>query len=142
MSDIIAKYRTKKFNAKIAGIEFKLSIDEYSKLMDDAGIVANDIGHGSNKYCLGRKCELTGKVDGDLHYSIGTCRFITNSENIIEYNENRILSSETKLLMGVARGMLGKSHSNETKAIIGKASNGNKNWLGKKHSDKSKKLIS
>lgn len=68
------KYKNTKARAKKRGIAFHLSIVEYSQLLQEAGITAEDVGQGASDYCLGRYND-----EGD--YKIGNCRFITASQN-------------------------------------------------------------
>ena len=53
---------------------FLLTPQELMRLMDDAGIAANDIGQKSHQYQLARHND-TG------NYEVGNCRFITAKEN-------------------------------------------------------------
>jgi hypothetical protein len=91
------KYKNKKVNAIKEGIEFKLSIDDYEKLIIDADISIDDIGNKG--YHLSRYNDCGP-------YEIGNCRFIyyiynlrekkisdksrkSSSNNIIKYMSNR-----------------------------------------------------
>ena len=136
------KFETKKTNTN--GHEFKLEVGEYIQLMMDADIKAHEIGVGRGKYCLARKCIETGKVDGDLSYSIQTCRFILFEDNLKEGNS------------GEEHPLFGKSHSGETKQKMSDSRKGitpstkqslhlikmaNSN-IGRTHSDESKQKMS
>lgn len=77
---LIVKYYHKKIDAKRRDIMFILRLEDYCKLIYDAGIKVSDIGwgkSGGNKYVLGRYHDIGP-------YAVGNCRFITQQENINE----------------------------------------------------------
>ncbi len=76
------KYTNKRHDSKIREIQFNLSYDQYKQLIEEAGILYTDIGFGASKYCLGRYVDTGG-------YSIGNCRFITNTDNAIEGSKTK-----------------------------------------------------
>ena len=55
-------------------VKFLLTPTELLQLLSEAGITANDIGHKSHQYALGRYGD-TG------NYEVGNCRFITVRQN-------------------------------------------------------------
>ena len=58
-------------------IEFRLTLDQYHQLLDEAGITTKDIGTRLGKYCLCRNDDIG-------HYEMGNCSFRLFDENITE----------------------------------------------------------
>ena len=130
------KYIGKMYRAKYANIDFLLSFNDYIKLINDAGISVYDIGRAGHQYCLGRKCKKTGIVDGDLPYSIDTCRFITKAENTSEAEKGPSFRAKMSIIHK------GKSISDTQKKGMSDRMIGNTNLAGFKQSDHSKKVTS
>lgn len=78
------KFRDKKNQARIRGIEFNLTLEDYVSLMESANITAYDIGSKADQYCLGR-------IGDSGAYEIGNCRFITMNQNREESKINGCL---------------------------------------------------
>lgn len=76
-----SKWRTKLRTSNFRDLNVTLTYEEYKQLMVDAGIQPSQIGTGDNDYCLARYKDLG-------HYTLGNCRFITNSENMLEQIES------------------------------------------------------
>ena len=115
---VIAKecYRRKVNQSKTKGIIFSLSLNEYCNIIHESGIIPSKIGRNKNQYVLGRKCEVTGKIDGDLPYSVGTCRFITTTENLKEFKMDEEQLSKLSIRSSGANnsqyGITGKDRPN------------------------------
>lgn len=75
------KWTTKRRQAEINNVEFKLSYEDYKYLAEIAGIDSTQIGSFKLNYCLGRYND-TGP------YEIGNCRFILCIENRFEHHIN------------------------------------------------------
>ena len=58
-------------------IEFRLTLDQYNLLLEQAGITVDDIGARLGKYCLCRNDDIG-------HYEMGNCSFRLFDENITE----------------------------------------------------------
>jgi len=130
------KYVGKMYRAKYADISFDLSFDDYLNLITNAGISVSDIGRAGNQFCLGRKCTKTGKVDGDLPYSIGTCRFITKAENTAEAEKGTTFSAKMSAIHK------GKVVSAPQRKGMSERMIGNTNLKGFKQTEYSKKVTS
>lgn len=102
------KYSDKKSCAKVAGITFKLTLIDYIDKLQEAGITIHQVGKEKGKYHLARKCSKTGKVDGNLSYSVSTCRFIPQQDNLRERNNDYMLTEEY-------RSNMSKVHKDMTK---------------------------
>jgi len=141
-------WKQKRKNAKMRGIQFLLSLDDMKHIFERDGITPDDIGRDAGSYCLGRKCAVTGNVDGDLPYSIDTCRFIPFGENSRENLSNgtsekiseAMKNPSTRKLISESRA--GSVTSEETKAKMSAAKTGEKNhFFNKTHTDESRKKI-
>lgn len=71
------KYFAKKGNAKLAGVECELSLEEFCQLVKDAGIVSSQLGFSGQGYVLAR-------YNDEGSYAVGNCRFITQADNVKE----------------------------------------------------------
>ena len=81
---VIIKYYKKKIDARRRDIMFLLTLEDYCKLIYDAGIKVSDIGwgkNGGNNYVLGRYHDIGP-------YAVGNCRFITQQQNVSEAIKN------------------------------------------------------
>lgn len=80
--------------------DFKLSFDQYIQLAVDAGLTSpNQIGHGSDSYCMGRLGDR-----GD--YELGNCRFITQKQN----QQERVLNGGSEISAAKKRGTRKETH--------------------------------
>jgi len=77
------------FSAKARGKRVFLTAFDIVHLLEEAGITVWDIGQGEEDYCLARHGD-TGP------YKIGNCRFITQRENQLEWEENQRLDQKRK----------------------------------------------
>lgn len=80
--DVRRKWQTKKDDAKKRGIPCSLTLEEYKKLMQDAGITLDQIGSKKGQFGLARFGDIGG-------YSLNNCRFITTSENQREASKTK-----------------------------------------------------
>jgi hypothetical protein len=67
--------------AKNYGIDFGLSLEQYIRMAEDAGIGPEQIGRRRGEYCVGRLGDQGG-------YFVGNCRFITVEQNHKEKVQN------------------------------------------------------
>lgn len=74
---VYKRWENKKTNARKYGVECKLTLEEYCKLIYEAGLHSSDLGYKGNKYDLAR-------YNDQGPYEIGNCRFITHKENMDE----------------------------------------------------------
>lgn len=77
---VIIKYYKKKIDARRRDIMFILTLEDYCKLIYDAGIKVSDIGwgkNGGNDYVLARYHDIGP-------YAVGNCRFTTQQQNVSE----------------------------------------------------------
>ncbi|MCY4044381.1 MAG: hypothetical protein OXE99_04815 [Cellvibrionales bacterium] len=117
---------TKKNKCEKEGIGFELSVQDVCTLLQKAGINFSDVGRRKDQYCLGRRTNSTNKayiIDSSLPYTLETCRFITNSDNVRE-------------------GKIGLPRTNETKNKISDGMKGNRNRLGHTNTDEHNRRIS
>lgn len=71
------RYRNKRNNAKRENIDFTLTFEEYSSLVEAAGLKSSDLGFSGKNYVLAR-------FNDSGSYRVGNCRFITHMENMKE----------------------------------------------------------
>ena len=74
---LYGKWLCKKNNAKLEGVDFYLTFDEYWKLKDEANLKTEDLGFSGKGYVLAR-------YNDKGPYKYGNCRFITQSQNAKE----------------------------------------------------------
>lgn len=74
---VYRRWTNKRVNAKKYGVECKLILEEYCKLIHDAGLHSSDLGYKGNRYDLAR-------YNDQGPYEVGNCRFITHKENMDE----------------------------------------------------------
>ncbi|WP_422460951.1 hypothetical protein [Endozoicomonas sp. ALB115] len=82
ISPAMNKYKGKIKSSKRNGIKFNLTSTEYITKIWEAGINPDQIGQSVDSYQLGRI------GDGDVPYTVETCRFITKRQNLDERKEN------------------------------------------------------
>lgn len=115
-----------KFQAKVRGIEFLLTFDEWFKFWIDSGHF-HERGACRGKYVMARF--------GDVGpYALGNIKIISHGENISEGRLGRRHSDETRKKQSLSK--IGKKHSPEH---IQKASDGKR---GRKHTIEAKQKIS
>ena len=102
MATTVKRYVTdKRAHCVEKGLGFYLTGADISILLMQAGISITQVGLGKGKYSLARRNEITGEVDTGA-YELGNCRFILSEDNLRE----------------MVNPMLGREHSDETKAKI------------------------
>lgn len=74
---LYGKWLNKRNNAKLEGVKFDLTFDEYWKLKDEANLKTEDLGFSGKGYVLAR-------YNDKGPYKYGNCRFITQSQNAKE----------------------------------------------------------
>lgn len=118
-------YDQHRSNARVRGIEFLLTFEEWVQIWNDSGLL-HLRGQGKGKYCMARF--------GDKGpYVVGNVKIITHSQNSFEMNQNypdRMLgkrkahTAETKRKLSLAR--TGYRVTEETKKLMSLAKKGRK----------------
>ena len=125
-------YTQHKSNAKIRGIEFKLTFDEWKQIWVDSG-KWDQRGRGANKYCM---CRI-----GDLGcYEVGNVFIGFGKTNVSDGNVGKVDSKETRRKKSEAsRGKakpwaMGENnvmHRPEVKEKFSAATSGGKHYAAK-----------
>jgi hypothetical protein len=105
-------FTSKRSHAKMEGIEFHLTIDEYCSLMECGGIISSDIRPWG--YHLARY--------GDVGpYSLNNCRFVPYLVNLREKDMTKTTAVLLEYYKTHPGTFAGKSHKEESKRKIGLA---------------------
>jgi hypothetical protein len=94
------QYKQHKENAKIRGVAFNLSFDEWLCIWSESGKL-HLRGKGRHKYCM---CRL----NDEGAYEVGNVFISTNSYNLSSGNKGKIMSAETRAKISTAHK--GKPH--------------------------------
>ena len=119
------RFDSQKASAKIRGIPFLLSYEQWLKIWTDSGHL-HERGIRKGQYVMSRFGDKGA-------YEAGNVRIITQQQNSSEIKQTEEVLSKMRVVF------LGRTHTDETKAKI------SKNNLGKhsyKHTDETKKIIS
>lgn len=81
---VYRRWMIKRVNAKKYGVGCELTLEEYCKLIHDAGLHSSDLGYKGNNYDLAR-------YNDKGPYKVGNCRFITHKENMDEMASHRYI---------------------------------------------------
>jgi len=126
-------YVQQKSNAKMRGLEMRMSFDEWKEVWLQSGLW-DQRGRGAKKYCMCRKND-TG------NYELGNVFISTNSRNLHDGNVGKILSDATKAKIAEARtgqaridlcGSNNPMHRPEVKAKMLIAISGSNNYKAKR----------
>ena len=94
-STIEGKYLQHKENANTRGVEFELTLTEWTHIWTASGYFS-ERGIGANKYCMCR-------INDTGAYAVGNVYIETNKHNVSTGNIGKVLSDETKAKMSKAQ---------------------------------------
>jgi len=122
METDLRKYQKHKSTAKVRGIDFNLTFDEWLNIWQNSGHY-QDRGRGKGKYVMSR-------IDDKGGYTLGNVFIQLNKDNVIDackgndWNKGRIHTEKTK--KKISQGLKGRILSQEWKDKIKAAGIGKK----------------